>query len=248
MGIHLSVDPVLCKIHLFSFLQQSGVLSITTTGGPQLVIYIFLHHCRIPEYRGDGVFPSAITTGVTEILCLTTTTNGVQDSVSFASRYNRGGSPAIQRNFFPIPTTTTQILSVLHLFTIEVGVLTVKKGYPIEEGRAASKSPHLAIFCLCPRTQFLPILFQIQLLKYFPQKHKEQRHKHLGILISWLPHKFRSLKILGPLSNFKIQQFFVLRPVFLGNQTVYCSQLVLLTALTIQRHIILTRHDITVLH
>jgi hypothetical protein len=27
------------------------------------------------------------------------------------------------------------------------------------------------------------------------------------ILISWLPQKFISLKILGPLSNFKIQQY-----------------------------------------
>jgi hypothetical protein len=28
----------------------------------------------------------------------------------------------------------------------------------------------------------------------------------LDILVSWLPHKFRSLKILGSLGNFKIQQ------------------------------------------
>ncbi len=66
---------------------------------------------------------------------------------------------------------------------------------------------NLAIFFLCPSKQFLPISFQIQLLVHFPKKQKEQIHKQLGyILISWLPHKFRSLKILGPLCNFKIQQ------------------------------------------
>jgi hypothetical protein len=40
----------------------------------------------------------------------------------------------------------------------------------IEEDRVASKSPHfkkLAIFFLCPSKQFLPMLFQIQLLEYF---------------------------------------------------------------------------------
>jgi hypothetical protein len=53
---------------------------------------------------------------------------------------------------------------------------------PIEEGRAASKSPNtnLAIFFLCLGKQFLPISFQIQLLEYFPQKQKEQRHTQLG--------------------------------------------------------------------
>ncbi len=39
---------------------------------------------------------------------------------------------------------------------------------------------NLAIFFLCPSKQFLPILFQIQLLEYFPRKQKEQRHKQLG--------------------------------------------------------------------
>jgi hypothetical protein len=43
----------------------------------------------------------------------------------------------------------------------------------IEEGRAASKSPH---FFQCPSKKFLPISFQIQLLEYFPQKQKEKRH------------------------------------------------------------------------
>jgi hypothetical protein len=41
----------------------------------------------------------------------------------------------------------------------------------------------LAIFFLCPSKQFLPISFQIQLLEYFPQKQKEQRHKQLGYTI-----------------------------------------------------------------
>jgi hypothetical protein len=36
---------------------------------------------------------------------------------------------------------------------------------------------NLAIFFLCPNKQFLPISFQIQLLKYFPQKQKKQRQK-----------------------------------------------------------------------
>ncbi len=39
---------------------------------------------------------------------------------------------------------------------------------------------NLAIFFLCPSKQystFLSILFQIQLLEYFPQKQKEQGHK-----------------------------------------------------------------------
>jgi hypothetical protein len=41
----------------------------------------------------------------------------------------------------------------------------------------------------------------------FSPKTEEQKHKQLGgVLISWLPHKSRSLKIQGPLSNFKIQQ------------------------------------------
>jgi hypothetical protein len=40
----------------------------------------------------------------------------------------------------------------------------------------------------------------------FSLKQKEQRHRQLGFTDKWLPHKFRSLKILGPLSNFKIQQ------------------------------------------
>jgi hypothetical protein len=56
----------------------------------------------------------------------------------------------------------------------------------IEEGRAASKSPHkkfgyFAFLFLCPSKQFLPMnSFKIQLLKYFPQIQKEQRHKQLG--------------------------------------------------------------------
>ncbi len=56
-------------------------------------------------------------------------------------------------------------------------------GLPIEEGRTASKSPHLKfgyIFFLCSGKQFLPVSFQIQLEEYFPQKQKEQRHKQLG--------------------------------------------------------------------
>ncbi len=73
---------------------------------------------------------------------------------------------------------------------------------PIEDGRAASKSPNknLAIFFLC-----LAVSFQIQLL-HFPPKEKEQRHKQLGCTDQLVTHKFRSLKILGPISNFKIQQ------------------------------------------
>jgi hypothetical protein len=39
---------------------------------------------------------------------------------------------------------------------------------------------NLAIFFLCPSKLFLPISFEIQLLKYFPQKQKEQRHKQPG--------------------------------------------------------------------
>jgi hypothetical protein len=39
-----------------------------------------------------------------------------------------------------------------------------------------------------------------------PRKSRNKDISSKGILISWLPHKFRSLKILGPLSNFKIQQ------------------------------------------
>ncbi len=31
-------------------------------------------------------------------------------------------------------------------------------------------------------------------------------HKQLGFIDKLVPHEFRSLKILGPLSNFKIQQ------------------------------------------
>ncbi len=47
----------------------------------------------------------------------------------------------------------------------------------IEEGRVASKSPHLAIFFLCPSKQFLMVSFQIPQMKYFPRKQKEQRQK-----------------------------------------------------------------------
>ncbi len=53
----------------------------------------------------------------------------------------------------------------------------------IEEGREAITVKvlikNLAIFFLRPSKQFLPISFQIQLLEYFPQKQKEQRHKQL---------------------------------------------------------------------
>jgi hypothetical protein len=78
---------------------------------------------------------------------------------------------------------------------------------PIEEGRAASKRPNtnLAIFFLCLGKQFLTISFQIQLL-HFPPQEMEQRHKKLGYTDQLVTHKFRSLKILGPISNFKIQQ------------------------------------------
>jgi hypothetical protein len=50
----------------------------------------------------------------------------------------------------------------------------------IEEGRAANKSliKKFGYFLLCPSKQFLPISFEIQLLEYFSQKQKEQRHKH----------------------------------------------------------------------
>ena len=40
----------------------------------------------------------------------------------------------------------------------------------------------------------------------FSPKIEGTKTKAARILISWLPYKFRSLKILGPLSNFKIQQ------------------------------------------
>ncbi len=40
----------------------------------------------------------------------------------------------------------------------------------------------------------------------FPQKQKEQRHKQLGYTDKLVTTHIRSLKILGPLSNFKIQQ------------------------------------------
>jgi hypothetical protein len=41
----------------------------------------------------------------------------------------------------------------------------------------------------------------------FSLKHKEKRYSITSwvLLIRWLPHKFRNLKILGPLSNCKIQ-------------------------------------------
>jgi hypothetical protein len=64
----------------------------------------------------------------------------------------------------------------------------------------------LAVFFLCPSKQFSPISFQIQLLEYFPQKQKEQRHKQLGYTDKVVTKKILKLKILGPLSNFKIQQ------------------------------------------
>ncbi len=56
------------------------------------------------------------------------------------------------------------------------------------------------------QAKFLPISFQIQLLGYFTQKQREQRHKQLEYTDKLVPHKFRILKILGPLSNFEIQQ------------------------------------------
>ncbi len=36
----------------------------------------------------------------------------------------------------------------------------------------------------------------------FPKNSKNKDISSLGILRNWLPHKFKSLKILGPLSNF----------------------------------------------
>jgi hypothetical protein len=51
---------------------------------------------------------------------------------------------------------------------------------------------NLAIFFLCPSKQFLTISFQIQLLEYLKTKAARL------LRISWLPLKFRSLKILGP--------------------------------------------------
>ncbi len=48
----------------------------------------------------------------------------------------------------------------------------------IEEGKVLIKN--FAFFFPCPSKQFLPISFQIQLLEYFPQKQKEQRHKNPG--------------------------------------------------------------------
>jgi hypothetical protein len=41
----------------------------------------------------------------------------------------------------------------------------------------------------------------------FSQKQEEQRHKQPGYTDKLV--KFRSLKFLGPLSNFKIQQWFI---------------------------------------
>ncbi len=64
---------------------------------------------------------------------------------------------------------------------------------------------NLAILFPCPSKEFLPISFQIQLLEYCPQKQKEQTHKQLGYTVGYHTN-YRSLKILGPLSNFKIQQ------------------------------------------
>jgi hypothetical protein len=52
----------------------------------------------------------------------------------------------------------------------------------IGEGRAASKSPHqkFGYFLSMSQQAVSAISFQIQLLEYFPQKQKEQRHKKLG--------------------------------------------------------------------
>jgi hypothetical protein len=65
---------------------------------------------------------------------------------------------------------------------------------------------NLAIFFLCPSKQFLPISFQIQLLEYFPHKQKEQRRKQPGYTDKFDVTQIQKLNILGPLSNFKIQQ------------------------------------------
>jgi hypothetical protein len=76
---------------------------------------------------------------------------------------------------------------------------------PIEEGRAASKSPYknLAIFLsICLGKQFLTISFQIQLLHFTP-KEKELRHKQLGYTDQLVTHKFRSLAILVQLTTLK---------------------------------------------
>jgi hypothetical protein len=45
-------------------------------------------------------------------------------------------------------------------------------------------------------------------LEYFPQKQKQQRHEQLGYTDKLVTTQIycRSLKILGPLSNFEIQQ------------------------------------------
>jgi hypothetical protein len=55
-------------------------------------------------------------------------------------------------------------------------------GYIIEEGERQVKVliKNLAIFFLCPSKQFLLISFQIQLMEYFFQNQREQRHMLLG--------------------------------------------------------------------
>ncbi len=57
----------------------------------------------------------------------------------------------------------------------------------------------------CPMEIPIEDAFQIQQL-HFPTKENQQRHKQLGYTDQLVTHKFRSLQILGPISNFKIQQ------------------------------------------
>jgi hypothetical protein len=67
----------------------------------------------------------------------------------------------------------------------------------IEEGRAEKVLiKNLANFFLFPSKQFLPFSFKIQLLETNSPKHRRNKDKSSWGVISWLPDKFKSLKIL----------------------------------------------------
>jgi hypothetical protein len=72
----------------------------------------------------------------------------------------------------------------------------------IEEGRAASKVKFGYFLSMPQPGVSADVIPNSDFWNIFPKNRRNKDISSSGILISWLPFKFRSFKILGPVSNF----------------------------------------------
>jgi hypothetical protein len=111
----------------------------------------------------------------------------------------------LRPEFFLLVSLSLYFYSLKNLRSVS---LRIKCVLLKEEGRAANKSPHekFGYFLFMSQQAVSANIIPNSAVGIFSQDRRNKDISSLGILISWLPHKFRRLEILGPLRNFKIQQ------------------------------------------